>query len=340
MSDIPREETTAMTDQRMALVARRADEIQPFSRTRLRFARNPALRLRIIPPMNGAITRMRPSGSMSILRVTRHPWPSGTTVNVVVGSSFPIRTSKTIPLGGSYSETVTVPPDTPMTGFVLISKVEPLSTVVPSISLASRTSVCHRGSFRTSAMKAKTSTAGRATDSVPSVLIMAPPRVYEELPNVGAREPAFVNRQPGDGDGRVVPLRQLGRQRIRDRAVVLLALNGLDEIPRGREVLGVDLHVELHRRGVRVDLDDRELASLLVEVRVERDQPRLVRLDEVNHLRQTLAGFLELPGLDRRRSDVDKCSGHGLLPSPLKSPFFSMARVPLLGLPSVLSTTS
>ena len=226
----------------------------------MRFARNPALRLRIIPPMNGAITRMRPCGSISILRVTRHPWPWGTTVKVVVGSSFPIRTSKTIRLGGSYSETVTVPPDTPMTGFVLISKVEPLSTVVPSI-----------------------------------------------------------NWHAGDGDGRVVPLRQFCRQRIRDRAVVLLAYGGLEEVERGREVLGVDLHVELHRCRIRMDLHDRELASFLVEEGVERDHPRLVRLDEVDYLRQILAGFLELPGFDRRRSDIDERSGHGLLPPPSTS---------------------
>src|SRR5690242_19759806 len=84
-------------------------------------------------------------GSMSIWRVTRQPAASGATVNVVVGWSFPIRTSKTMRLGGSYWDTATVPPATPMTGFDSISNTECPSTAVPSISFAARTSVCHRG---------------------------------------------------------------------------------------------------------------------------------------------------------------------------------------------------
>src|SRR2546425_191449 len=48
---------------------------------------------------------------------------------------------------------------------------------VPSISFAAGASVCHRGSLRTSAMKAKTSAAGRAMDVDPDALNMfLPPR--------------------------------------------------------------------------------------------------------------------------------------------------------------------
>src|SRR6266567_8779458 len=72
------------------------------------------------------------------------------------------------------------------------------------------------------------------------------------LPDARAGKAAFVNRHARDGDGRVVPLRQLGRQPIGDRAEVLLAHVALEEVERGREVFGGDLQVELHRRRIRV----------------------------------------------------------------------------------------
>src|SRR6266571_2111121 len=103
-------------------------------------------------------------------------------------------------------------------------------------------------------------------------------------------------------------------------------------------MFGVDLHVELHRRRIRMDLHDRELASLLIEEGVERDHPWLVRLDEVDQIGQVLSGFLELPRFDRRRADVDKRSGHGFLPPTQTGPSFRWRERSGEGLSLVLST--
>ena len=94
-----------------------------------------------------------------------------------------------------------------------------------------------------------------------------------------------MNRHVCGCDRGVVPLGQLGRESVRDRAEVLLADRGVEVVECGGEVLRIDLHVELHRRRIRVDLHDGELFSGLVEIKVEGDHSRFVRLHEVDQLR-------------------------------------------------------
>src|SRR5258708_5129749 len=82
--------------------------------------------------------------------------------------------------------------------------------------------------------------------------------------------------------------------------------------------------MECHRVGVRVDLDDRDLGAVLVRVFVERDQPRLVRGDEVDESRNSLPLVGELPWLEPVGRDEDERARHGAsflaatLPDPLK----------------------
>src|SRR5713101_6063452 len=70
------------------------------------------------------------------------------------------------------------------------------------------------------------------------------------LSDAAAGEAAFMNRHVCGGDGGVVPLGQLGRKSVRDRAEVLLADRGVEVVECGGEVLRIDLHVELHRRRI------------------------------------------------------------------------------------------
>ena len=70
--------------------------------------------------------------------------------------------------------------------------------------------------------------------------------------------------------------------------------------------LGNRLHVKRHRFGVGVDLDNRDLGTCLVDVLVERDHPRLVRLDEVDEARHTVPLVGELPWLEPVGRDEDE----------------------------------
>jgi hypothetical protein len=95
---------------------------------------------------------------------------------VTVGAIFPIRPRYSISLPGSNRETVIVPSDTPMDGLTWTSNTVP----IPMASVderTSKTSVCHDGSFRTSATWLKTSADGRAIEIVRSTFIR-PPREF------------------------------------------------------------------------------------------------------------------------------------------------------------------
>jgi hypothetical protein len=69
---------------------------------------------------------------------------------VTMGAILPIRPRNSIILPGSNRETVIVPSDTPMDGLTLTLNTVPIPTRSVD-ELTSKTSVCHDGSFRTSA---------------------------------------------------------------------------------------------------------------------------------------------------------------------------------------------
>src|ERR1035437_8320998 len=62
---------------------------------------------------------------------------------------------------------------------------------------------------------------------------------------------------------------------------------------RARSSLRDQLHMKLHRGGIRMYLDHANLAALLVRVLVERQQLRLVRLDERAEIRRAVPLCLE-----------------------------------------------
>src|SRR5207249_3940839 len=66
------------------------------------------------------------------------------------------------------------------------------------------------------------------------------------------------------------------------------------------------------RVGIRVDLDDRDLGALLVEVLVERDQLWLVRLDEIDEAWHSRPLVFELPRLEPVGGDENERSRHGV----------------------------
>src|SRR5436309_786630 len=68
-----------------------------------------------------------------------------------LGAIFPIWPRNSINVAGSKRETVIVPSDTPIDGLTLTSNTVPGPTTSVD-DRTSRTSVCHEGSFRTSAM--------------------------------------------------------------------------------------------------------------------------------------------------------------------------------------------
>src|SRR5439155_12264211 len=91
------------------------------------------------------------------------------------------------------------------------------------------------------------------------------------LSDAAAGEAAFMNRHVCGGDRGVVPLGQLGRESVRDRAEVLFADRGVEVVECSVEVLRIGLDVDLHRRRLRMDLHDGELFSGLVKIKVEGD---------------------------------------------------------------------
>ena len=82
----------------------------------------------------------------------------------------------------------------------------------------------------------------------------------------------------------------------------------------GGDMLRDERHVVHHGLRIRVDLDHRDLVRLGVVIRLERQQPRLVRLDDgVAEVHEVLLERLELSGLHRVRPDEDEWCGHDLL---------------------------
>ena len=61
-----------------------------------------------------------------------------------------------------------------------------------------------------------------------------------------------------------------------------------------------------HRLRVGVDLDNRDLSAVIVDVLVERDQPWFVRLDEIDEARHSLPLVGELPWLEPVGRDEDE----------------------------------
>src|SRR6476620_8367457 len=74
-----------------------------------------------------------------------------------------------------------------------------------------------------------------------------------------------------------------------------------------------DLHVELHRVGVRMHLNHGDLGTTLVGILVERAETGLVRLDEVTKFRNAPLFVLELALLELVRGDEDEWPWHNRL---------------------------
>ena len=72
--------------------------------------------------------------------------------------------------------------------------------------------------------------------------------------------------------------------------------------------LGNNRNVRLHRGGVRVNLDNRNLISGFVRVLVERDQAWLVGLDEFDETRNARSLAVKSPRLEAIRGDEDQRS--------------------------------
>ena len=72
--------------------------------------------------------------------------------------------------------------------------------------------------------------------------------------------------------------------------------------------LGNNRNVRLHRGGVRVNLDNRNLVSGFVHVLVEGDQPWLVGLDEFDETRHARSLAVKSPRLEAIRGDEDQRS--------------------------------
>ena len=72
--------------------------------------------------------------------------------------------------------------------------------------------------------------------------------------------------------------------------------------------LGNNRNVRLHRGGVRVNLDNRNLIPGFVHVLVEGDQTRLVGLDEFDETRHACSLAVKSPRLEAIRCDEDQRS--------------------------------
>ena len=67
-----------------------------------------------------------------------------------------------------------------------------------------------------------------------------------------------------------------------------------------------DLHVRLHRLGVRVDLDHRDFVAGLVHELVEGNEPRLIRFDELDKAWNAISFAFESARLEAIRGDEDE----------------------------------
>jgi hypothetical protein len=74
--------------------------------------------------------------------------------------------------------------------------------------------------------------------------------------------------------------------------------------------LGNNRNMRLHRGGVRVNLDNRNLISGFVHVLVERDQAWLVGLDEFDETRHARSLAVKSPRREAIRCDEDQRSMH------------------------------
>jgi len=81
-----------------------------------------------------------------------------------------------------------------------------------------------------------------------------------------------------------------------------------------------DAQMEFEGSGVRMNLDDCHLAAFLVDVLVERDQPRLMGLDEAGQRRDALLLGVESAVPEPVGGDEDERSG------PCGSLFFVLVR--------------
>ena len=80
--------------------------------------------------------------------------------------------------------------------------------------------------------------------------------------------------------------------------------------------LADDLHVRLHRRGIGVDLHHRHVVARVVDVFVERDQPWLAGLDELDEPGTRSRSRWSCPALSRLVAM--KMNGEGIAaPRPL-----------------------
>src|SRR6266542_2259321 len=131
-----------------------------------------------------------------------------------------------------------------MNGLNLVQKVAPAPPAFSQFHQASRTSVCHLGSLRTSDTKAKTSAGGRAIDSVLSVIIVVP--LSTALPDSCTREAGRVDRLPRGVHVRRLPGTKRLAQIVRSGTEILLAGDVIDVVEGIAQMLGDHLHVELH----------------------------------------------------------------------------------------------
>jgi len=88
-----------------------------------------------------------------------------------------------------------------------------------------------------------------------------------------------------------------------------LAESALHAYARCR-ALGDDAHVELQRGRVGMELDNRDLRGFPIHVLVERDDPRLVRVDEVDETGNPRRLAVEHSGVEPIRGDEDERARH------------------------------
>src|ERR1700730_6925093 len=130
---------------------------------------------------------------------------------------------------------------------------------------------------------------------------------------VSACESAQVVPPDAQGDPRSRLLSEHLEDRVAGRPVDLNARCGIQGLRvRSLGLLADHVHVKLHGVSVGVNLDDPYLCALLVEVLIESDQSRLVRLNEVTEPSDALPLLLELALLKPVCRDEDDRPGHAL----------------------------
>src|SRR5215216_406843 len=192
----------------------------------------------------------------------------------------------------------------------LTSKTVPApSWPFPLITVAEWTSLCQFGSLRTSATYAKTSSAGLAMNVLLSQLIMSLSSRFS-VASSGCRSGEAGQVLAHHVGVRVVLTDDVDDRRTRSAIEVSTHRLAQVVVERGLDMLGDQLHVELHRLGVAVDLHDRHRPGRLVGEEVEGNQAWLVRLDELGVLRQLLPGVLETTLANLVGTRVDEFCGH------------------------------